>query len=126
MLENRRRVISGSVVDLCREAYPAAVSGLTHLCRSNTDQRELTIERLLEPVRRKTKKQHRCRSQHERRLNVVRCYVVARPELVAGRNILIVGDVLTPGSTIRECQRMLLKAGALDVRGFVLGRTAGW
>ncbi len=51
-----------------------------------------------------------------------RCLVVPAPERVAGARILVVDDVLTEGSTLREVARALRGAGALEVAGLVLAR----
>lgn len=40
---------------------------------------------------------------------------VARPELVEGRRVLLVDDVVTTGGTAADCARALLKAGAISV-----------
>jgi predicted amidophosphoribosyltransferase len=50
----------------------------------------------------------------------------AQIRLVSGRYVIVVDDVITSGSTMRECQRVLFEAGARDVRGVVLARTVGW
>ncbi len=47
---------------------------------------------------------------------------VPDPELVAGRQVLVLDDVLTEGSTLREVARALRRAGASDVAGLVLAR----
>lgn len=53
----------------------------------------------------------------ERRANISGCYVVRSAEAVRGKNILLIDDIITTGSTLSECARMLLTAGAASVRG---------
>lgn len=48
--------------------------------------------------------------------------VVDRPERVVGRRILVVDDVFTDGSTLREVALALRGAGAAAVSGLVLAR----
>jgi predicted amidophosphoribosyltransferase len=43
---------------------------------------------------------------------------------VAGARILVLDDVLTEGSTLREVARALRHAGAREVAGLVLARPA--
>ena len=47
---------------------------------------------------------------------------VVAPRQVAGARILVVDDVFTEGSTLREVARALLMAGANEVAGLVLAR----
>jgi ComF family protein len=47
--------------------------------------------------------------------NVRGAFEVARPELVQGRRILILDDVYTTGSTVRECARVLKRSGSGEV-----------
>lgn len=47
--------------------------------------------------------------------NVRGAFEVARPEEVRGRSILLLDDVYTTGSTVRECARVLRKAGSSEV-----------
>lgn len=54
-------------------------------------------------------------TRHQRRANVRGAFAVVRPQAVAGRNILLVDDVMTTGTTAGECARMLLRAGAKQV-----------
>ena len=50
-----------------------------------------------------------------RRLNVRGAFVVRRPELVAGRHVLLVDDILTTGATAAECALALRAGGAATV-----------
>ena len=52
-------------------------------------------------------------------------YQAADPELVAGRRVLLIDDVITTGATISECARTLRTAGAADVLCATLARTPG-
>jgi len=51
----------------------------------------------------------------ERRDNVRRAFAVPRPEAVKGKNVLLVDDLYTTGATVRECARVLSRAGARQV-----------
>lgn len=48
--------------------------------------------------------------------------VVPRPRAVAGATVLVLDDVMTEGSTLREVARALRSAGAAEVAGLVLAR----
>ncbi len=48
---------------------------------------------------------------------------VPDPSRVAGRRVLVLDDVLTEGSTLREVAVALRRAGAAEVAGLVLART---
>lgn len=69
---------------------------------------------------RNNKKQSTLRDAARRRANVLGVYRVTRPELVEGKKILIIDDVLTTGATAGECARVLLTAGAKEVHCAVL------
>jgi len=51
-------------------------------------------------------------------------FVVARPERLAGRAVLLVDDVLTTGATLNACSMVLRAAGAAQVDVAVLARVA--
>ncbi len=50
-----------------------------------------------------------------RRANVLGAYRAVDPELVRGKRILLLDDIITTGATASECARMLLSAGAKEV-----------
>jgi len=58
----------------------------------------------------------------ERRDNVKGAFNVPRPDLVKGKNVLLVDDVFTTGATVRECARVLRKAGAQQVDVLTVAR----
>ena len=51
----------------------------------------------------------------QRRANVLGVYHCIQPELVRGKRVLILDDVITTGATAGECARVLLTAGAKAV-----------
>ncbi len=51
-------------------------------------------------------------TREEREKNLLYAFKVTQPQKVLGKKILLVDDVYTTGSTIRECTRVLLEAGA--------------
>ena len=58
-----------------------------------------------------------------RKRNVSGAFAVRRPAEVKGLTVLLVDDVYTTGSTVKECCRMLRRAGAREVRVLTLART---
>lgn len=54
-------------------------------------------------------------SADERRANISGAYEVIDPELVRGKRILLIDDIITTGSTVSECARTLMLAGAEGV-----------
>lgn len=62
-------------------------------------------------------------SRHQRRENMRGAFVVAEPDEVNGREILVVDDVFTTGTTVSECARVLRRAGAAKVYVATVART---
>jgi len=58
-----------------------------------------------------------------RRANVLGVYEAVEPEKIAGKHFLLVDDILTTGSTLSECVRVLKEAGADDVMCMTLAMT---
>jgi ComF family protein len=54
-------------------------------------------------------------TRKQRRENVRGAFAVTKGEKVRGRSILLVDDVMTTGTTVNECARVLLRAGAKEV-----------
>jgi ComF family protein len=62
-------------------------------------------------------------TRHQRRENLRGAFAVADPALLAERDILLVDDVFTTGTTAAECARVLRRAGAKSVWVATVART---
>ncbi len=51
----------------------------------------------------------------ERQENIKDAFRVKHKKIIAGKNILLIDDVITTGATVAECGRMLLENGAKSV-----------
>ena len=51
-----------------------------------------------------------------RHANVMGVYKAVAPNQIAGKRILLIDDIITTGATVSECARVLLTAGAAEVR----------
>jgi ComF family protein len=60
---------------------------------------------------------------HQRRANLRGAFEVAQPEVVKGREVLVVDDVYTTGATVSECARVFRRAGATKVWVTTVART---
>ena len=93
--------------------------------RRGYDQVELLAEEVgkeinLPPIRllnkiRNNKPQSQIDNEAKRRANVLGAYEVTNRDQFMGKRVLILDDVITTGSTVGECARMLLTAGAKEV-----------
>jgi ComF family protein len=61
-------------------------------------------------------------SPKEREANVKGSFAVADREVIRGKRVLLIDDVMTTGATVNECARALLEAGAGEVDVFTLAR----
>ena len=77
-----------------------------------------TLEKTLE-----AEKQSLMGSAEKRRANISGAYRVSDPELVDGKRILLIDDIVTTGSTLSECAKTLLAAGASEVLCAAVART---
>ncbi|MGH9493502.1 MAG: ComF family protein [Candidatus Sulfotelmatobacter sp.] len=62
-------------------------------------------------------------TSHQRRENLRGAFAVARAPEIAGREVLLVDDVYTTGTTASECARVLRRAGASKVWVATVART---
>jgi ComF family protein len=62
-------------------------------------------------------------TSHQRRENLRGAFAVPDPARILGRDILLIDDVLTTGTTASECARVLLRAGAARVWVATVART---
>lgn len=58
----------------------------------------------------------------ERRANVRAAFSVSHPEEVQGKNLLLIDDLYTTGSTVKECALALRRAGAAGVAVLTVAR----
>ena len=69
------------------------------------------------------KPQSRTGDPAKRRANIAGAYRAADPALIQDKRILLVDDIVTTGSTLSECAKTLLLAGAEEVRCATLAST---
>jgi ComF family protein len=63
-------------------------------------------------------------SEAQRSSNVKDAFFVSRPEAVRNASILLIDDIYTSGSTVDECARVLMAAGAGAVDVLTLARVS--
>lgn len=68
-------------------------------------------------------KQSAMGSPEKRRANIAGAYRAVDPELIDGKRILLIDDIVTTGSTLSECAKTLLAAGAAEVLCAAVART---
>lgn len=69
-----------------------------------------------------TPPQAEARGWDERKKNIAGCFGVLRPELVEGRNIILIDDVFTSGATMSEATHQLKDFGAKKILGLVIAK----
>jgi ComF family protein len=83
-------------------------------------RRGLRVERPLRRVRHTTTQTHFDRRQRMR--NLREAFALRHNARVTDKSFLLVDDVLTTGSTLDECARVLLEGGASSVRAITIAR----
>jgi len=81
---------------------------------------KIEVTRVLKRTRR-TKQQSMIFDRKEREKNVKGAFVVVEGFELKNKKILLVDDIFTSGANMRECTRILKKAGAEIVWGLALG-----
>jgi ComF family protein len=61
-------------------------------------------------------------SREERKENMIGAFW-GQPDIVAGKSVLIIDDVITTGSTINACAKAMIESGAKRVFGLTLARS---
>lgn len=136
----RRELLAGCALALARDPLTAALARGAWLVplparrsarrRRGFDQVQELAQRLAPRcgarllagalVRRRRHESAQSGASLEQRLRQARGAFRARPELVAGRRLVLLDDVLSSGATLDAAARALRVAGARDVRALVL------
>lgn len=82
----------------------------------------LPLERNVLIKTRPTRRQADLQKEKERRTNVRGSFAVENPLRIKGKNVILVDDVYTSGSTAKEAIKMLLRAGAEEISIFVVAK----
>jgi len=61
----------------------------------------------------------------ERKRNIKGAFSVYEPHRINGKRILLIDDVLTTGSTVRECSKVLKRSGARSIYVLTVARSPG-
>ena len=81
---------------------------------------DVAIETLKKP--RDVQAQSELSGIEERNANISGAYEATDPELIEGKCVLLIDDIVTTGSTLSECAKVLLSAGAARVVCAALAR----
>jgi len=81
---------------------------------------EIAIETLKKP--RDVQAQSELGDKNERSANISGAYIASDPDVFNGKRVLLIDDIVTTCSTLDECSRVLLSAGAAGVICAALAR----
>jgi ComF family protein len=104
------------------QAEVIARSALKQLSRPNPNSKRFDLSTGVLRRRRDTGSQIGLTS-HQRRENLRGAFVVSDPARIVNRDVLLIDDVYTTGTTASECARVLLRAGAARVWVATVART---
>ncbi len=76
------------------------------LCRLNDNQSFRWEKGNLVKIK-DTPHQSRAKSKKERRENLKNCFAIKNPQKILGRNIILLDDITTTGTTLNEAQKIL-------------------
>lgn len=85
-------------------------------CIADSVSAELGVPcvRVLKKIK-NTRPQSRIAGAAGRRANIMNAYAVTEPDLIRGKKVLILDDIITTGATLSECAKTMLLAGAQKV-----------
>ena len=69
-----------------------------------------------------TKPQSQLKNSEKRQSNVSRCFSAVNPNLIKGKNIILIDDVFTSGATMNEAIKILKANGAKQIIALVLAK----
>lgn len=69
------------------------------------------------------KPQAKTKNFEERERNILNCFEIKNPEMIQGKNIILIDDVFTSGATINEAAKILKENGAKKIIALVLAKT---
>jgi ComF family protein len=90
------------------------------LARALGQRGKIPVRDVLTRVRHTTTQTHYDRKQ--RMKNLRKAFAMRKNQSVEGATIILVDDVLTTGSTLDECARVLMQAGSGPVYALAIGR----
>ncbi|OGI74855.1 hypothetical protein A2740_01830 [Candidatus Nomurabacteria bacterium RIFCSPHIGHO2_01_FULL_43_16] len=67
-----------------------------------------------------TKHQAHIENRSERLKNIIGSFTVKNSEIIKGRNIILIDDILTTGATLSEARKVLKRAGARKIIAFTV------
>ncbi|MCR2822350.1 ComF family protein [Lederbergia panacisoli] len=70
----------------------------------------------------RTHSEKQSKKSREERLSQQRVFQIKQPSIVQGKNILLLDDIYTTGSTLRQAAKILKQAGAAQVRSLTIAR----
>lgn len=93
---------------------------IARVIKSYDNERIFTLDSNILFRNRDTKRQANIRDRRERLYNLTDCFDIKQKEKVAGRNIILIDDVVTTGATLSEARAVLKKSGAKKVIAFTI------
>lgn len=60
--------------------------------------------------------------KEQRKENIKGAFSIQNPELIKEKKILLIDDIFTTGSTLKECAKVLKQSGAKEIWGVVIAR----
>lgn len=82
----------------------------------------IKVENFVLHKNKRTKPQVEC-SGTDRLNNLKGAFIIKNADLIKGKRVLLIDDVLTTGATLKECALVLKRAGAKSVDGLTVARS---
>lgn len=82
--------------------------------------KNFTLEKNVLIKTKETEHQARIKERSHRLKNLIDSFGVKNPELIKGRNIILIDDITTTGTTLNEAKKILKKSGAKKIIAFTV------